>query len=51
MSEVKRVVIEVKNNLADVLEKPEGVEVVIVDKDDDITLTYKADETVNINEV
>lgn len=50
MSEVKRVVIEVKNNLADVLEKPEGVEVVIVDKDDDITLTYKTDEIVNISE-
>ena len=50
MSEIKRVVIEVKNNLADVLEKPEGVEVVIVDKDADITLVYKADETVNISE-
>ena len=49
MSDVKRVVIEVKNNLADVLEKPEGVEVVIVDKDDDITLVYKSDETVNIS--
>ena len=51
MSETKRVVIEVKNNLADVLEKPEGVEVVIVDKDDGITLVYKEDETVKISEV
>ena len=49
MSENKKVVIEVKNNLADVLEKPEGVEVVIVDKDDDITLVYEADQIVNIN--
>ena len=49
MSKDNRVVIEVKNNLADVLEKPEGIEVVIVDKDDDITLVYEEDQIVNIN--
>lgn len=49
MNKVK-VVIEVKKGLADVMVKTGGVEVVIVDKDDDITLTYATDEVVTEGE-
>ena len=41
-----KVVIEVKKGLADVMAKTKGVEVVIVDKDDEIELVYAADEEV-----
>ena len=47
MSDTKvKVVIEVKKGLADVMCKTKGVEVVIVDKDDDIELVYATDEEV-----
>ena len=47
MSDTKvKVVIEVKKGLADVMAKTKGVEVVIVDKDDEIELVYDTDEEV-----
>ena len=47
MSDTKvKVVIEVKKGLADVMVKTKGVEVVIVDKDDDIELVYTTNEEV-----
>ena len=42
----KKVVIEVKKGLADVLSKSEGVEVIIIDKDDGIELVYTAEEEI-----
>lgn len=51
MSDTKvKVVIEVKKGLADVMAKTKGVEVVIVDKDDDIELVYDSDEEVSEKE-
>lgn len=41
-----KVVIEVKKGLADVMVKTRGVEVIIIDKDDDIELVYDTDEEV-----
>ena len=47
MSDTKvKVVIEVKKGLADVMSKTAGVEVVIIDKDDDIELVYATNEEI-----
>ena len=51
MSDTKvRVVIEVKKGLADVMVKTKGVEVVIIDKDDNIELEYASEEEVSEKE-
>ncbi len=47
MSDSKvKVVIEVMKGLADVMVKTKGVEVVIIDKDDNIELVYDTNEEV-----